>query len=384
MLQAINSEGKTCLIALRSKAEITKLKDTESFYCPICYEPVLIRAGAKQVAHFAHKRDSRCFSSMTGEGPYHQQGKLDLFQWLTNQGYQAKLETYFKDIKQRADLSFSINQKQYVIEFQCANISPDILIKRTLGFQSIKVNPLWILGGNQITRFSGQGLRLNMMAQACLNQYPDDHSAWLTYYCPVAKQFAHYSAIALIGDHKSYGHLTFLELRNSSLLELLGKSKPPFIPSEWLYLKRSFRTSPRSPRLSKSEKAFHKWLYQHSLHPSLLSSWVGLPVQGQWKMRVPIWHWQTILCYGFLNGQQTFYYPQLKQFIAPYVKTIPQQPLVFQDIDPIKCYLNYFLKVKQIVKITKDFYRVLYPIQTYQTLPIALKKDQYLLKKLDL
>ena len=85
--------------------------------------------------HFAHQKGSLCVESYERESEYHLAGKLQLFQWLNNQKLCPELEPFYPSIRQRPDIGVPYDKKNYALEFQCSAIPPELMIKRTKGYQ---------------------------------------------------------------------------------------------------------------------------------------------------------------------------------------------------------------------------------------------------------
>lgn len=376
MLQAITKSGEYVNPALLSHEQINQLKKRKHrFYCPVCKNKLIIKAGPMVIPHFAHSSLHDCPNRSSGEGIYHERGKLDLFSWLTSQGYNVKLEYYLSSIKQRADLLINVGNKQVAIEYQCATIPLKEILKRTKGYQSAGIIPIWILGGNRMKRIGKQGLSLTPTEQNYLQQFPKDRYAKLLFYCPETKRIARYDLICLSGRHRSVGHLHFLQLEKATLGQVLQSHHAAIFTDQWLKEKKHFRLY-LPKRTYAHERQFREWLYLNRLYPSLLSSWVGLPITGQWMMKVPIWTWQTRLCYDFFNKQSRFTLEQLQRFIQPYRKNISSQfPLLQKGEDPVLNYLNYFILGEKMV-VEQEAYSVKGVIGQYQSVEQAIKNDQ--------
>src|SRR5690625_2465352 len=141
MLQAKTKFGKTVLLASLTKEE-REIARRQSFYCPTCKKRVIVKAGPKVIPHFAHYQATNCTAS-GGEGTYHEQGKLLLFQWLRRQRLAVQLEKYLPAINQRPDLLLTINQRQIAIEFQCSRVPSRQIRQRNQGYKQAGIIPLW-------------------------------------------------------------------------------------------------------------------------------------------------------------------------------------------------------------------------------------------------
>lgn len=376
MLQAVSSKGKRVTLALLPQSQINQLKQAKiSFFCPVCKSRVIIKAGTQMIAHFAHQSLQDCPNRAGGEGVYHERGKLDLFAWLSQLGFNVKLEYYLPEIKQRTDLMIQFVRKRLAIEYQCATISLKEILSRTRGYQSIGITPLWILGGNRMRRLGKQGLYLTPTEQSYLHQFNNDPYAKLYFYCPDTKQFARYDLSCFTGRNRSIGRLKFYPLASIDFEQFFKTEHASIFTPEWLTEKKRFRLK-LPQKMNQTEKQFREWLYSNQLFPSLISSWIGLPVNGQWTMNVSVWTWQTYLCYDFLNHFPCFSFKQLDQYMQRYRKqSIHNFPMLRQQVDPVVDYLAYFLQAKKIIKIGET-YRLRGSIGQYQSLEQALENDQ--------
>ena len=376
MLQAVSSKGKRVTLALLPQSQINQLKQAKiSFFCPVCKSRVIIKAGTQMIAHFAHQSLQDCPNRAGGEGVYHERGKLDLFAWLSQLGFNVKLEYYLPEIKQRTDLMIQFVRKRLAIEYQCATISLKEILSRTRGYQSIGITPLWILGGNRMRRLGKQGLYLTPTEQSYLHQFNNDPYAKLYFYCPDTKQFARYDLSCFTGRNRSIGRLKFYPLASIDFEQFFKTEHASIFTSEWLTEKKRFRLK-LPQKMNHNEQKFREWLYLNQLFPSLISSWIGLPVNGQWTMNVSVWTWQTYLCYDFLNHFSHFTFKQLNLYMQRYRKQSTHNfPMLCQQVDPVADYLAYFLQAGKIIKVG-DTYRLRGTISQYQSLDAALENDQ--------
>src|SRR5690625_137402 len=142
MLRATTRNGKYITLALLNRQEIAKIRQTEQFFCPQCKETVIVRAGSRVIPHFAHQRHSDCSEHEGGEGLYHYQGKLLLYNWLRNQNISTELEPFIPEINQRPDIIIQIGERKIAIEYQCATIPIEIIKKRNEGYLTVGITPI--------------------------------------------------------------------------------------------------------------------------------------------------------------------------------------------------------------------------------------------------
>lgn len=135
------------LLALQ-KGQLTWAQDalvSEQAWCPACKNPVILKRGAKKVAHFAHRQGSQCGFS-EGETEEHLKGKGQLYRWATQHGHQPQLEVYLPAIRQRPDLLLTIAGQKVALEFQCSPLSLQRLIGRNDGYRRLGIQFYWLLG----------------------------------------------------------------------------------------------------------------------------------------------------------------------------------------------------------------------------------------------
>ncbi|SEO50863.1 Competence protein CoiA-like family, contains a predicted nuclease domain [Amphibacillus marinus] len=376
MLQALNDQGFLVTPGLFKQAEIIRLKLLHSkYYCPSCRKPVTLKAGSKYIAHFAHESTAICINHSEEEGLYHAQGKLQLYQWLlaSRLVQHVQLECYFQIIKRRADLSFQLEGAKRVIEFQCAAISATEIITRTRDYQTIGIQPIWILGANQLKRVNSATILLSKTQEHYLQMNDYQGGAWLLFYCSNSKKMIKLNNTCLTGKQRTVGNLNVYSLYQTDISRLLQEKDTFLINEQWLYEKKRFRMATPS-RLAKQDKQFQVWLYQSQLHRSVLSSWVGLPVKGQHLLNCSIWEWQARIYYDFFKRNKRFSLKQLQLYIQPFKRDKQQYLLLKAQSDPISEYLNYFLMLGQLV-YQNSTYCWKGSIRTYKTLDVALRKD---------
>lgn len=128
-----------------------KLK-RQDYFCPICGEPVVLRAGKVKMAHFAHCKNTNCASS-EGETQEHLLGKKQLYHWTAKKGLRPRYEVYLSEIQQRPDILLSKEDgTQIALEFQCSPLSIERLMQRNQGYKQLHIQVWWILGAPYLKR----------------------------------------------------------------------------------------------------------------------------------------------------------------------------------------------------------------------------------------
>lgn len=150
------------LITLVTHEQAAKLRQHQ-FVCPACRRLVRIKNGAVLPAHFAHVGPA-CQAASEGESDDHLRGKRWLAELGMKLGYQVALETYYPQIKQRADVIWQRLETTMVLEFQCSPLSPQRLAARTRGYHKLGLTVVWVLGPRYYSKRPG-------MMQARFLQY---------------------------------------------------------------------------------------------------------------------------------------------------------------------------------------------------------------------
>lgn len=129
--------------------EIRKWSDKGILKCPVCEGKMIYKNGQIRIQHFAHEKEECEFTYYENETEEHMQGKILLYNWLKTQNdiTNLKLEAWIPETKQRPDLYFEINNKKYVIEYQCTPISSEYLERHKL-YELSGITDIWILGFN--------------------------------------------------------------------------------------------------------------------------------------------------------------------------------------------------------------------------------------------
>lgn len=132
------------IIHISNKSVIKQLH-TITYFCPDCNGVLLVKSGGKKVAHFAHKKKALCDNFSKGETNVHIKGKQLLYEYLKKSKSKVKIEKYFPEISQRADLFIENHKKGIVIEFQCSVVPIHLIYSRTEGYKKVQIPTIWIL-----------------------------------------------------------------------------------------------------------------------------------------------------------------------------------------------------------------------------------------------
>lgn len=372
MLRAKNEQGEWITPALMGKDAIELLRN-QLFFCPECKEKVIIRAGPRVTAHFAHTKKSTCtLSNKGGEGAYHNRGKLLLFEWLKNQQLQPQLEMFLSEIKQRPDLYFEINQQKIVIEFQCTTISIAEIKKRNAGFRKANIIPIWILGENQLDRLSTYHFRLKAFTQELLHPLHTKQHPSLIYFDPEKQVFITLSDVYLINTSRAVANVATRPLRNITLRQLFSQNNfsNEKLYSIWENEKRNFRL--QYNKVYGKELTWRRWLYSKQLHVEQLPSIIHLPIKRQYMMNTPLWHWQSRFIIDFFHPL-----PLRTSFtVNEYYSNSYHSQYVLQEYLALLAELNIVKLDRQLRWIKQK------PIIFHRYIEDALKGDAQLIERL--
>lgn len=116
--------------------------------CPVCGKPYEYCHGKVVMPYFRHKDKTECeYLYSEPETQEHLKGKELLYKWILQQDgvTDVVLEGWIPETKQRPDIMFKYNNKQYVIEYQCTPIASEYLERHEL-YQAAGINDIWVLG----------------------------------------------------------------------------------------------------------------------------------------------------------------------------------------------------------------------------------------------
>lgn len=386
MLQAKLNNGALLTLIHRNRKEIDHLKKAGKYFCPTCNEPVFIKAGDKMIPHFAHYSNSACPSNERGEGKYHEQGKLLLYQWLNSQGMDVRLEEYIPSIQQRPDVLLKINKKQIAIEYQCARISTEEIRNRNRGYRSIGIIPIWILGANRLERKTKQHIKIDSFAQNFIHQYTSNSPSVIYYFCPETLRFIIMQDIIFTRNGHAIGKLKIVDIRNLHfkdlfILDYLGSST---LYANWKKEKERFRLQPRK-QVYGMELEWRQWLYLKRMHIENLPSIIYLPVSTQYRLKTNLWDWQSRICLDILDpirigGVVSF--QRIAYHVRKYLKSPTLFPLIRSEEHPIKEYLQILIQIGILTELLDERYQKLKPLTYYQHIEEAMKGDEVLIQQL--
>ncbi|WP_173916937.1 competence protein CoiA [Halobacillus sp. Marseille-Q1614] len=315
MFHALNEKDELLTIYQLAPDDILQMKKEASFYCPDCREALLLRSGPLTTPHFAHFPSSLCTRKRGGESEVHEKGKLLLYDWLYHQGYRVEMEPYLSDISQRPDLMLTIGEKRIVLELQCSTISPEEVKKRSEGYHTMNIFPLWLLGGRQFFRSGRSLLKTNSFHRVLHYHF---HNQYFLYFFDVTQRAivtaSPLQSLSPSMNISAFSHFPLSSSRFTQLFTACHKKNPSFY-SLWLKQMSRYRTTYRK-NAGSEERQLRQLLYLRSMHFSLIPSLCYLPVKSQLLSAKPAYIWQTRFVVDHFmkrpSGAQIYVPPSMK------------------------------------------------------------------------
>lgn len=386
MLQAKSNKGKLVTLARLPKQMIERYRQNYQFYCPVCNERVIVKAGIQMIPHFAHMRKMNCLSQ-GGEGPYHNKGKLLLYQWLKSQQLQVELEKYIPYIQQQPDLLLTIRDKKIAIEFQCARIPASDLQQRLAGYKKLNIQSIWILAAERLQKKGHLGLKMDTFTRLFIHQYSSEQSPKLFFFCPKILQFIIFQDFYHTTLNQAIGRYMIANIKDlkfTSLFKNALLSKRELF-KQWVVEKKKFRLRRNSIHVQGSEHQWQQWLYLKQSHREYLPSFVYLPVANHFKMKSAPWNWQSRLCLDMIEPMELGHVFSLKnvfQFLRSHIHSQHNYPLASKQPHPILNYLHLLERLDIIRAQSHNLFMKQGTITQHNHIEQSLYKDQEILKTL--
>jgi competence protein CoiA len=366
MLKAIRKDGTPFqLLPRHSKEELRREKSWSEFFCPECKEKVTMKIGSQRIEHFAHQAGSSCLESYERESQYHLNGKLQLYEWLETQRLQPLLEPYYESIKQRPDISVHFAQREYVIEYQCSPIPPELMVKRTTSFLKGKMACIWIMGGKNIKRKGEKKVCLSNFHYLFLHKTPS--GIWfIPSYCSTTKMFIFLTNIVPTTTKNALTHFFSLPVQSCTFKQLLNPQKSTqFNAEDW---RKEIDAQKVSIQMnSRYQYEFINELYGNGVNISLLPPFVGLPVSDAPIIETPPFIWQSYLFIDLFNrkvANETFSFSEVYRLFTNRVqkgqiktRILPFVPDCSMTL-PLAQYLQLLVQFQVLEKINQNTFRL--------------------------
>lgn len=184
-----------CYDGNHSKEQLKKWASKNILICPVCNNTYEYCHGEFVSPYFRHKEKDKCEDIYSEpESQEHIKGKRDLYEWIKIQDgiTEVILEGWIPETKQRPDIMFKYNGKQYVIEYQCTPIASQYLERHEL-YKAGGIEDIWILGTDKY---------LNKKPSTKENRHKTIESYTYYYYDSSNKIFIYNKLIQNIGEFK--------------------------------------------------------------------------------------------------------------------------------------------------------------------------------------
>ncbi|GGP14441.1 competence protein CoiA family protein [Oceanobacillus neutriphilus] len=318
MQRAINKKGESVLLFRYSLEKVADWKqEKDLFYCPACKERVIIRSGERVTAHFAHLPNTECLLSGGGEGPYHEKGKLQLFNWLNRFNMQVELEAYFPEISQRADIFINIGGKKIAVEFQCARIPREVVLSRVQGYNSLGIKPVWILGAKYLKQKGAYMFQLNQFLDVFIRSSPQKDYPQLFFYDPFISEIAVLHHLYPLQASRLFAKQLVCPLHKLHFKHLFQKeTKPENFAAVWVKMVSRRRT--KVDDFYGEIFKLRKWLYRRGYLFQYLPSICFLPTPYLASVTVPYYKWQAelyVCCLADLKTGDSVHINQIKDIL---------------------------------------------------------------------
>ncbi|RST59647.1 hypothetical protein D5F11_011105 [Siminovitchia terrae] len=366
LLTALTKEGKLFTLYGEVRKQILQMRK-QQFYCPICTEPLILKAGHVRIPHFSHRHHSECINTASEpESPRHLKGKLDLFEWCRSNRLSAHLEHYLPDIKQRPDLLIEKAGRRFAVEFQCTPISVQSVERRSLQYLLSDITPIWIVGGQPFHK-----RRTNDMFE--LTEYlwsltkRNNGYAMLAGYEPESGKASLLTNIVPYTSRKIFAKHFQLPISHLKLPLPLFAEHPYFPFKSWLNEKMSWiQQKVRYGDLVQDR--FLSTVYLEKSNPFLISPLIGLPVKYMEGFVSHPTEWQFFIwtdCLKKLSFNKRislhYVYYKLRKRISKgdiVCRVLPLHEKALWE----KAVRNYFRVLEELFyfqKVGKDLYRMI-------------------------
>lgn len=205
MLVAKRQQQLICTLDY-SKEALRQMRKHTTFHCPCCDARVILKVGAKMIAHFAHERASCAYVFSERESMQHLEGKAQLYTFFQRFSSNVTLEPYIQALQQRPDILVD----RYAVEFQCSALAVDKIMLRTKGYNDEQYTPIWI----PYARFTERGWRIVSFSQT-EQQFFQWHRGlpFLMAYSPEKGAFMYYCSIVQLSATKFYTYIQPVALK---------------------------------------------------------------------------------------------------------------------------------------------------------------------------
>ena len=342
MLVAKMNNDYIILSSQLSREKLRELKDTESFTCPACKEPLHLKIGRIKIPHFAHQADSDCLAYFSEkESEMHLLGKSQLFDFFSKRYRKVLLEPYLQQLKQRPDLLVETETNNYAIEFQCSSVDLNIIEERTKNYIQNQYVPVWILPTPKHVESKAQGLckiQLTSFQKYFIEQVTSQF--YLLTYSPRAMTFYYLSNLLYLHGNSYLATVQTLPITHQKFPFTLPK-KMTFIKfqqyySTYLTYRQKYLTNKILLSRAGANDPLLRSIYELRLNRLNLPLFIGVPTNLSYAIPLFAVEWQMALFY-YVSLQNTDINSLSLEEIATYLHWLLKECTSNQ----IKAVLNY-------------------------------------------
>ncbi|MDF2557080.1 MAG: hypothetical protein K0R71_908 [Bacillales bacterium] len=293
----------------------------QKYTCPACRNSVLFRRGPHLMPHFAHQKNQACYYSSEAESMKHLTGKVQLYKRIKELVTVVCLEKFFSEILQKSDIYFEYNRKKYAVEFQCSQISLEVLKKRTMGYLSIGITPIWVFHTDLVKQKGFYEVKVSKLVQSGLGL---NHQVFL--YDGSKKNLLILSQLAPFSKCTYFTNKVNIPLNKITINHFIRQQ---LLPRKYLSKfreKRHYHLN-ESIRFEGLRVPFYQNLYVSGFSTFTLPSFVGVPLKNGIGIRTPVIEWQGLLFLELIKtnkiSQNEIYLLFKKMLLQNLIDTVP-------------------------------------------------------------
>ncbi len=205
ILTALHDQKLFVLQEHHTRDELIRMRlASNNFHCPVCRAPVVLKIGTVNIPHFAHLQKHSCSAGNEPETKVHLLGKSRLSSFFHQQKISSQLEQYLPSIKQRPDLLLP----RHAVEFQCSALSAEDVQRRSAGYRSLQLEPLWIRGAEKMPMKGPSIFRIRWFEREMFLGPPE--RPYLLFFHPEQSLFIYYSNLLYVHANCWVGKASFL------------------------------------------------------------------------------------------------------------------------------------------------------------------------------
>ncbi|WP_343797793.1 competence protein CoiA [Bacillus carboniphilus] len=356
MFSAVDRKGTIQTVHGKTDEQIRMFKN-QSFYCPVCKQPLQLKAGLVNQPHFAHIHLNTCPTFWEPESDEHIEGKLLLKDLFSKMNWDTRLEVYLPEISQQPDLLLNKNNKQVAVEYQCSAINIQRFRQRVKGYQSIDMEQRWVFGPKLTQRISSTQIKLSETAFISLLKNNQKFEGWSLYPGNMILVLDHsilpFSPRKIFALQDTFSIPEYpLSITQSNISVLINEWKKTRI--HWLL----------APNISKAPKdrSYYRFMYNQRIHRSTLPAFIGIPLFSLPYIKTSAPVWQTYVFYdsfSLLQKQSKFTIKQMESLFQKRIHggNIQLRNFLFLSPNyqiPLHDYLHFLIRINVFKKDGND------------------------------